>query len=1279
MKKNQNNPCQAIRDLASSAPEDLRELPAALAEHVRGCAACQVEVRASGRLVALLERAGEPFTLSMTPEQLAKKARASAAGAGARSAPLPRWRFAAGFAVVAALVAVGGWWWLGRGGDGGGAPAGSARKELAGGARLEVASAERLDRQGRRTALPAKISKVETGAQERAILTLSEGTRVWLNEHTTVAFRGDADRTLRLEAGEALLDVVRQQGLPPLVVQTASGQVDVVGTRLLVSQLPGMAVVNVLRGHVIARSGGRPADVRAGGEAILRGDEAPITQAAANLGYAAEWAQEKPELPEETSGFGRLKARRPGAGADTEQALRLIDHAVDVKIQGRVVRTEIEEEFMNDSTDTLEGIYTFPLPPDAQIAGLDLVVEGKWEHGAVVARDEGDKIWAGVLRNAAPKDKKKEVVEYVWVPGPWHDPALLNWKKGSQFELKIFPIPKQGSRRVRIAYTQLLDPIPGGHRYVLPLAAGHQDKAATEKFSFQAAVGGVSDAGRLRISPLAMERRQENGTARLAVTKTDFRPEGDLIIDIPEEKPGREIRAWAYRQPEKPEADGYALVTLKPVLPAYTGTEPLHLVLVVDRSYSMQKARLTRAAELARLLVGELESSHKVTVIACHHACRTLVDGEGASDALAERVSTELGKLEPIGSSRFEAALDAIGQVVTAAGEKAARTRIVWLTDGVPSVGEKDPARLASKAAKMAGRARLTTVGLGGETDEVVLRALARAGSGSMLTLKPGTRTAVLAWKVLQRQLGVPVTGVRLAFPEGVRQVAPAKTDLIWPGEELVVAMRTTAASVEGPLVVTGELEGVSFRREYQIKLDPVAAAGNAFVPRIWAQGRIDDLQEQDGGPETVKEIVAISKDHHVLSRHTSLLVLESPAMAKAFGVADTRPAVDWTGTEEGQEAVVSGPPGLLGKDAAGRAEEMMDGAGAPLPTMSMSAPPAKMSRIASDDEMVPMEMSRSRRPRRMIRMRKEWYRVAAVSVAADSAAADWTEVQKRRAALLEKPESRDRLQALVRQLIQAGSTEEAGKLAAQWLAKDAMDAEALVVHAELALLAGEADRAVEWLESAIDANPGAEAAHDRLFGTWRALGDFQMMCAHAVPRALAAPKNWEHQVAAVQCTQDVARFLALLPAGPRAQAERKLKEEAKPTLRRDSLTLEAQWEGEAQLDLVVITPEGRVVSFAGGARRVDVQSAQSRVTEQLSSSVERRGRYQVFVVPRRSGASPRQVAGAPSNQATGQVKITSYNALRTLRFTVGTTPVRLADVVVSSKFRLVPADPGWE
>ena len=33
------------------------------------------------------------------------------------------------------------------------------------------------------------------------------------------------------------------------------------------------------------------------------------------------------------------------------------------------------------------------------------------------------------------------------------DPALLEWQRGGRFELRIFPIPKRGSRRIVLAYT----------------------------------------------------------------------------------------------------------------------------------------------------------------------------------------------------------------------------------------------------------------------------------------------------------------------------------------------------------------------------------------------------------------------------------------------------------------------------------------------------------------------------------------------------------------------------------------------------------------------------------------------------------------------------------------------------------------------------------------------------------------------------------------------------------------------------------------------------------
>ena len=99
------------------------------------------------------------------------------------------------------------------------------------------------------------------------------------------------------------------------------------------------------------------------------------------------------------------RAAREEAGRDAEQdrAVALATHAVKVRIAGAVARTEIDETFTNDTDDVLEGIYRFPLPPDAQIERLALEVDGKMEEGAFVDRDRAAAIWRGVIQNAAPE------------------------------------------------------------------------------------------------------------------------------------------------------------------------------------------------------------------------------------------------------------------------------------------------------------------------------------------------------------------------------------------------------------------------------------------------------------------------------------------------------------------------------------------------------------------------------------------------------------------------------------------------------------------------------------------------------------------------------------------------------------------------------------------------------------------------------------------------------------------------------------------------------------
>lgn len=88
----------------------------------------------------------------------------------------------------------------------------------------------------------------------------------------------------------------------------------------------------------------------------------------------------------------------------------------------------------------LEGRYVFPLPADATISGLTLFVGDKPVEGELVERKRAAAIFKGIVEDTVRP----------------RDPALLEWVQGSQFSLKVFPIPAKGSRKVVLRYQQVL-------------------------------------------------------------------------------------------------------------------------------------------------------------------------------------------------------------------------------------------------------------------------------------------------------------------------------------------------------------------------------------------------------------------------------------------------------------------------------------------------------------------------------------------------------------------------------------------------------------------------------------------------------------------------------------------------------------------------------------------------------------------------------------------------------------------------------------------------------
>lgn len=1340
-------PCDRLTALLADAPEAgkaLATLEAGLAAHATDCARCGRALADAARLVdglgALHADYEPPADLAATAMRRAAAPVKATAAVGSPS-KVRGYALAGLFGAAAATAAV---LALGPGGvdrgppidpkveprprDLGPAHANTAKVEAGG---LSVAACLG---DGGETSCDVGLDLVTAVGETRAFR-LSDGTTLQVDQDSHLVFDG-ARRALKILRGDAFLDVAHRDDLDKLVVTLPTGAVEVLGTELEVRAGQSLSVVDVVRGMVsVATAPGADGDtsaddgearVKAGQTAWLRAGKKPLVKTSSSAAGPTRDFRKHDDGAYANLGFGSIRARRPGASNDTDRPLRLVDHQVDVRIQGDFAKTTIEESFASDEAAELEGIYRFTLPPGAQVAELSLMVDGRWEEGAFVERDRAEKIWAGVIRNAMPVYKRREIIEYIWVPGPWRDPALLSQRQGNTFELRIFPIPARGERRVRIAYTESLPLVTGARRYVLPLPSSGAN-ASAERFSLDLRAGTTVAADDLRVRNYELARTTEAGLVRLATEQRSFRPKGDLIVDVPDLAAAEDLVALAWGKGGDAGRDGYVALTLRPELAGGDSGEraPIDVVVIADTSYGIQKVRLQREAELVRELVAGLGEDDRVQVLACATTCRSFGALDQASDALGRDLAARLASVEPLGATRLGAAFEAARRALD--GSAPERRRIVYLGDGVPSVGELDPARVVESIRGLIGDTRVTTVALGGETERAVLAGLGEGHASSFVDYALMGSVEATAARVIARQHGTPLTDIELVLPEGLSEVAPARLAELWPGDERVITARTALGRIEGDVVLRGTLAGEAVERRWGLELAVEEAAGNAFVPRLWAERRIAELSAKDD-LGTKAEIVRISQAHHVLSRHTSLLVLESPAMARAFDVHAKEVVADWsgdlaaatkTGTLLANEGGLAGPTDPneptdpTGHEQLTRASadapdkeakaykaaevadnELQDGDGFNQlrgKSEDLGGGRSGVGDLAKGDwapdpaplqppKTVPMRPADEWRERdrggRWVAMKKVWFKEATIGEHRnhDDAAAE-RELSAREDKLDQEPESRERTMALVRWHLRMNAPDAAEKLALRWIEKDRMDPDALIALADVAALRGDLERSKALLSSAVEADPHRAATQLRLAQLYEATGEATLSCEHRLSRALVARSDVTAQVEAIRCGGREARIVAGLEEGVQVKVERALDKDARTAKVSGPFRIAATWgeDGErdgagVDLDVIVVSPQGQVVSWLGGAE-LSVEDADAEGRESLSFKGRDNGRWTVLVARK---------DGDDRARAEGTLRITAHGTTRRVPFVIDgdEAVVPVADIDVAARFRMEPVAP---
>jgi Ca-activated chloride channel family protein len=225
---------------------------------------------------------------------------------------------------------------------------------------------------------------------------------------------------------------------------------------------------------------------------------------------------------------------------------------------------------------------------------------------------------------------------------------------------------------------------------------------------------------------------------------------------------------------------------------------------------------------------------------------------------------------------------------------------ILFITDGEPTVGERNPDQLAAlgndRGLRASAHRRIFTFGLGSDVNVGLLEQLALEGRGTAQFVRPEESVERMVGVVANRLVDPVMTDVRVRVEGDIKlsKILPAQPADIFADRDLTLLARYSGSG-RGRIIVEGTRRGSPVQFTSTVEF-PDRDRQNAFVARLWASQRVGFLsaeKRRNGGEREVdEEIRMLGERYGIPTEFTSYLVVEPRlAMARAAAGAGPVPA----------------------------------------------------------------------------------------------------------------------------------------------------------------------------------------------------------------------------------------------------------------------------------------------------------------------------------------------------------------------------------------------------
>lgn len=636
---------------------------------------------------------------------------------------------------------------------------------------------------------------------------------------------------------------------------------------------------------------------------------------------------------------------------------------VHAEISGYIARVRVTQTFDNPFPEEIEAVYVFPLPHQAAVDSMTMIVGERRIVGVMYRKMEARQIYQQALEQGKTT-------------------ALLEQQRPNIFTQQVGNILPGQEIRIELSYVDVLEYDQGIYEFHFPMVVGPRYNATAPfpgvdelieirdglqpKQNAGTPSPGVPHSPSLRerpfptpqddspvtppegVNPSYLKPGYRNGhdislfvalysgvpiwdlqvpsheaevkqdsyrTATARLSPQDSIPNKDFVLRYKVVGARPELAFLCHRQPNQA---GYFMLMIQPRLDEeYKTTPPREVVFLVDVSGSMSGAPIAKAKEAMNHFFNLLDSRDTMQVITFASQAERLF--EKAVPVTRENVQRGMKFVEDFRAGGGTEMLKGIQMVLNDPLDSERIRIVVMLTDAY--IGNE--AEIIAEVGRKAGdRIRFWTIGVGTSVNRFLLDGVAAQGGGMAKVLGLQEDPGELVQEVVQRIKRAQLSKIQIDWGGlRVQESYPARIPELWAGRPVILFGRYEGEG-KNTIVVRGDMEGQAI--SYPVEMTfPEQEAQNEVLANIWARQKIEDLMGllyDQNNPEVVEEITQIALEYNLMSQFTSLVAVDEESAERIRVQARTPRRVDVAvplpegvefegvfGTQEPDQSVSSG------------------------------------------------------------------------------------------------------------------------------------------------------------------------------------------------------------------------------------------------------------------------------------------------------------------------------------------------------------------------------------